>query len=67
MIESTINVSSDYWESSIFFELKFESKNQLLAIIANSDLWHGLEFDCYQEASPVRGARPLIGLNLSCI
>ena len=36
-------------------------------IIANSDLRHGLEFDCNQEASLVRGARPLTDFNSSCI
>ena len=35
----------------------------LLAIIANSDLRHGLELDCNQEATLVRGARPLIYFN----
>ena len=28
-------------------------------MITNSDRQHGLEFDCYQEATLVRGARPL--------
>ena len=36
----------------------------LLVIIANSDLQHGLEFDCNQEVSHFRG---LIDLNSSCI
>ena len=39
----------------------------LLAIIANSDLRHGPEFDCNQLASPVRGARALIDFYSSCL
>ena len=39
----------------------------LLAIIAISDLRHGLKFDCNQEASPVKGARPLIDFYASYI
>ena len=35
----------------------------LLAIIANSDIPHDLEFDNNQEAMLVRGARPLIKFN----
>ena len=40
-----------------FFQAK--ATTTLLSIIANSDLRERLEFDCNQEASLVRGARPL--------
>ena len=36
---------------------------KLLEIIANYDRRHGLEFDCNEEATLVRGARPLIDFN----
>ena len=39
----------------------------LLAIIANSDLRHGHEFDCNQKTSLVGGARPLKDFNSSSI
>ena len=41
--------------------------NALLAIIANSDLRNGLEFDCNLEASLFQGAGRHIDLNLTCI
>ena len=39
----------------------------ILAIIANFDLRHGLEFDCNQEALLVRGSRPLKDFKSRCI
>ena len=42
------------------------SLSSLLATIANSDRRLGLEFDYNQEASLVRGARPLTDFNSSC-
>ena len=38
----------------------------LLAIINNSDMRPGFEFDCF-EVLLVRGARPLIDFQSSCI
>ena len=39
----------------------------LLEIITKSDLRRGLEFDCNQEATLGRGARPLKDFNSGCI
>ena len=44
----------------------FQNKSltlSLQAIIANRDLQHYLEFECYQEDSLVPGARPLSDFN----
>ena len=39
----------------------------LLAVITNSDLRHGLQFDCKHEASLIQGARPPTDFKSSCI
>ena len=47
-----------------FYNRKTLLPPPLLEISAHSDRQHGLEFDCNQEVSLVRGARPAIDFKL---
>ena len=55
VINQRFNLCSDEWNQN--------APLASLAIITNSDLPHGLEFDCNQEALLVQGVRPLIDFN----